>query len=167
MNRRDKEKIKELEKLNFSNAEVARIKEQRKFDDIKPNTFTYDLALHLDALRRNYRTQTRQISEILLSIESILNNVVRCREELESEHITTELKDGVKMSKSEMMTHIRHQLWVCLGQAQSIAPILAEIRALVGHKDLAGNLILTEEQYMQYVIEIRNRMKELGYDLFC
>jgi len=165
------EKIKEnmIEKLraNLTTEELQRIEAQRKFNDIEKDTHTYKIALHLDALRIQLRDEKQIIYKRLWNIENINNVEARCLKQIEDGDIYETLPDSnVVMNENEVKTYMKHQEWLRLGEVRAIAPSLAKIRSIVGHKDYVGQDILTEEEFNAYVEETMQKLEALGHSLY-
>jgi len=160
-------KMKEkLLREGLTSAEISRIEEQRKFNELKPKTFSWMIAVHLDSIRRMFREKDNLLSKRLWNIENLNNNIKRCLDEIKSGNISTEVSPGLKMNVTELKTHIKYQEWLIIGEVRSIPEILAEIRAIVGHKDVLNTVVMSEEQFDKYVENIQVKLREQGYDLF-
>lgn len=150
---------------SLTKEEIVRLKEARKFDEIKPGTITYKIALYLDSLRINMRTHKSTIMKRLWNLQNINDNTRRLRDQLESGKITEQLKDGMTMNKYEVKTELVHQEWVAIGEAEAIPQTLGELRGLVGHFDVVKQVIMTEEQFNEYAIGIIKKLRELGHEV--
>jgi len=167
--RTDKTKEDAIEGLrkSLTKEELERIKEQRAFNDIKPDTYTYKIALHLDALKQDLRTKQMQVYKRVWNVENIDNSIKNCKTQLETGNITETLPDSdTLMTKRELETYIKHQEWLKLGEVRAIPKDLAGVRALVGHKDLIGNLIFTEGEFDRYFEKIENELQYLDHSMF-
>jgi len=161
-----KEKLmKEIQKT-MTPAEAARIKEQREFDSIEEGTFSYELALHLDQLRQAMRDEQGQIDKMLHNISLLNNSIARCEDEIRTGDIKQKLDNDLVMNKKELLTHIAHEKWLKLNEVRAIARAVQKIRGYVGHKDVGGKMIMTKEQYADYVVDVRKGLEERGHDIF-
>ena len=161
-----KEKVFNKIKESLTPEEAQRIEEQRKFDSLKPGTFDYKLALHLDMLKQAMRDEMTQINRMLNNISLQNNDIGRCEEQLKSGVITHKLDNDLVMNEKEIKTHIEHSGWLRLNEVRAIARAVLKIRGYVGHKDIALNPVLTKDEYDEYVKYVREQLKERGHDLF-
>jgi len=152
---------------SLSEEEAHRIQEQRRFDDVIPGSHTYNIALHLDSLKTQYRNEQQTISKRIWNVENIQNNINRCKAQLKSGKIYETVPDSkMIMNEYELATYIKHQEWLILGEVRSIVPGLSKIRSVVGHKDYIGKEIMTEIQFNEYVESVIAELLKLGHDLY-
>lgn len=151
---------------SLTKEEIQRIYDARAYDDIKPGTPTHKIALQCDALRRSMRKTKATIDKRVWSIGDLQNKINRLQSQLDSGKITEELKDGITMNEHELTTEIQHYKWTKDGEFYALFNLLAELRGVVGHKDVAKNVILTLEEFDDYVKQLNERVKKFGYDLF-
>lgn len=150
---------------SLTTEEMQRIKEVREFNEIKPGTNTYKIAIMCDSLRQQMRIKKAEIQKRLWTIDSVTNNVERLKIQLMT-GITEMVKDGLVMNKSEVESLIKHNEWLRDGEFNAMYHLLASIRSLVEHKDVSGRIIMTMPQYDKYVEEVNIYLKKYGYDLF-
>ncbi len=160
-------KAKIEETMTYSPEEIERIKEVRKYDKIKPGTYTEKIAVFLDSLRSQFREIDNLIAKRLWNIEDIAANVERNKEEISSGNITLRLADREAfMTVPELKNYVQNQKWIQVGEVRSIPAQLASLRAIVGHKDVKGNEIISEKEFDEYVDKVQARLEVLGYKLF-
>ncbi len=51
-------------------------------------------------------------------------------------------------------------------EVEAIVKDLANLRGVVGHKDLAGNVIMSSEEFEARVVDVVEKLKAYGYDVF-
>lgn len=146
--------------------EMERILQQREYDTIEEGTPTYKIAVMCDTLRQNQRRLKGTISKRIWTISDVANTINRLQMQLDSGTVTEKLKDGVTMSQNELNVLINHNKWAKDGEFYALFPLLAELRALVGHKDVARNVIITQEKFDEYVDFIAAEVEMYGYNLF-
>lgn len=151
---------------SLTKEEVKWIKEQREFETIKPGTWTYKIAVVNDAIRSNIRQLKSKLNKRLWNIEDITNKIERLNEQLRTGEIYECVKDGMTMTKEELTNFIQHHEWLRKGEVDAIPMNLAEIRALVGHKDVARQVVMTVEEFDKMVGEVYEKLKAKGYDIF-
>jgi hypothetical protein len=152
---------------SLTKEELARIKETREFDTIKPNTPTWRVALYNDSLRQQHRLITSTIQKRLWTIDDVQNKILRLEQQLlPGSKITEELKPGVTMTEDELRTLIQHSSWLQEGEVRAIPKSLADLRSIVAHKDVAKNTIISMPDYDAFVERIEKIVKQKGFDLF-
>ena len=139
---------------------------RKEFDGISPGTYSYKIALLNDQLRRKKMDAMNKINDSLKSIGNIVLHIRRLKSQLVSGEIVEKISDIATMNEDEL----RHQIFMEEHSArvafQNMIPWLGELRTVVGHFDVARNIVMTEEEYDAYVKETEKRVKEFGYDLF-
>jgi hypothetical protein len=162
-----KEDMHQAIKDSLSAEEAHFISELRQYDSLKPDSLAWKLALHNDTLRTSIRNQQEQIFKRIWNIKDIQNKIDRANLQLSTKEIYEKIGDsGITMNEDELKTYIEHMRWVKKGEVRDIAKQLLQLRANVGHIDLQRNIIMTEEQYEEYVQKIMNEIKGLGHDIF-
>jgi hypothetical protein len=151
---------------SLTKEELARVKETREFDTIKPGSPTWRVALYNDSLRQQHRLITSTIKKRVWAIDDIQNKILRLEEQVKTGKITEELKPGITMTAEEVQTLIQHSRWLQEGEVRSIPKSLAELRSIVSHKDVAKNTILSMQEFDSYVKELEETIKKKGYELF-
>ena len=159
-----KELLEELRK-NLTKEELERIDHQREFDKINPGTAAYRMGVAVDPLRRQWLAAKSSIQKHLWNVDNITNQIRRLKAQLVVKNITEELKPGVYMNEHEMEAQIAHAGWLLEGEVNAIAPQLWQIRGVVGQHDLAKEVIVTEEQFDEYVRDVEKQLKGFGYAL--
>jgi hypothetical protein len=146
--------------------EKQRIEEQRKFLDIEPNTLSWKMALYVDPVKKGIRAHKLTIKKVLWNIENLLDKIKRYEEQIETGQVHEELKPGVLMNRSELILEINHARWIIEAEINGLVSEIAKIRVYVGIKDFAKVVIITLEEFEEYVKTIETKIKSLGYQLF-
>jgi len=165
------EEIKENEELlkfvkSLNKAEIERIKEVRKFEELKQGTNRFKVALLCDPLRQQLRQAETTLMKRMWSMADLQTSIDRLREQLALGNITEEIKSGLTMNEAELQNLIQHNVWLQQGEFNALRLILAQISGMVGHIDYIRNVIINEEQFEQKVEEVKEYAKKYGYDLF-
>lgn len=158
-----KERIDE-ERASISKEELERIKKQREFDSIKQGTYTYKIALFSDQLRQNMYKHKSVVENRLWNVHNLLNNITRLEEQLKSGNITEKLDNELVMNDIEVKTLIQKNKWLLEGEARAIPLELGLLRSVVGHLDVAKNVIMTEEEFETYAENVLKRLADAGYE---
>ena len=151
---------------SLTKEEIKRIRETREFETIKVGTPTYKIAILCDQLRQSLRTTKAHIAKRLWTIDSLSNNIDRLQLQLTTGEITEQMKQGIIMNKEELSSLIQHNRWLKDGEFSAVYALLADLRGLVGHKDLAKKVIMTIEEFDKFVLDIETYLKKYGYNLF-
>jgi len=159
--------IKEIQK-DLTEEEVSRIKEQREFNEIKdPNSWTWKVAVHLDRLKRQLREINLALDKKLINIEELYNQILRHKAELKSGQIVTKIGDNnLTMTEAELSSYIKKLQWTKHKEVRSVIDFFPDIRGLVGHKDLIGEVIITEKEFDEIAEKTQKRLQEVGSNLF-
>ncbi len=143
------------------------IKEQRKFQEIKPQSPTWKVALTCDAVRTNLRMTKLKLQKRLWNIDDITNKIKRLENQLKpGETINECVKDGITMNKDELRNYITHHLWLRDGEVAAIPQSLAEMRNWVGHKDVNRKIVMTLKEFDEFVDSVDKNLQEKGYHIF-
>lgn len=147
--------------------EAERIRAAREFDNVKPGTLTWEVAVFNDQLRKIAREQKRITMRRVNNVHKIKNVLTRLEKQLESGVITEKADDNVTMTVSEVEWYRDEQTQTLLAEVSAIPPELAKLRAVVGHLTVDRKVAMTEEEFEAFVLDVKNKVKELGYDLFA
>lgn len=156
----------ELFKNSITKEEAERIRQQREFDKIVPGSLTYKMALFNDQLRQQLRRAKSVVEHRLWNVGNIQNTNDRLKQQLLSGHITEEIKPGVFMNENEINSLIQKNNWLLRGELFDIPRELADLRAVVGHIDITKKVIMTEEEFDDYVRWVQGELAKRGYELF-
>lgn len=140
-----------------------RLAEQKRFQELDPESIGYKVAVYSDGLRAQVRERKEKIRKRLWNIKNLQNNVTRLQVQLRKGNITEELKPGVLMNEAEVKSQIQHNKWVMEGEARDVPKILAEIRGIVGTRDVAKNVVISEEEFEEYAGEVLDELEKLGF----
>lgn len=151
---------------SLTKEEMIRIKQVREYNEIKVGTPTYKIAILCDAIRSQIRMLRAKITKRLYSIDNLTNNIARLETQLETGKITEILKSNMIMNSFEIKSLIQHNEWLRQGEVDAIPMALADLRALVGHKDVARNIIMDQDVFDKLVLDIEQRLKIKGYNMF-
>lgn len=152
--------------VSLTDEEKQRIRDMRQYMDAPAGSLSRDVFLYSDQVRRMIRERKNTVEKRLWNIEDIENQMKRLQDQLDKDNITEELKNGVKMTAAEVRTQMKHMQWIRDGEAENIPYLLAEIRSFASHKDVAGNVIMTVEQFDEYANSILYRLRGYGYEIF-
>lgn len=162
-----KQDLLEKIKASLSPEEAHRLEEMRKYDELKPDTYAFKLAIHNDSLRVAIRQSKEQIWKMIWNIKDIQNKINRCKEQLKSDNIYETIGESkVVMNKYELETYMEHMTWVMKAEVKGLSKHLLQLRANVGHIDIQRNIIMTEDDYESYCKDIEKQVRELGHDIF-
>ena len=162
---RRKRALEEL-RSTMTEEELERAKQIREFNDLQPNTLSYSIALFNDQLRQNRIVEETKVVQRLLTMKNLYNHAERMKEQFTSRIVTEQLTDGVTMNLHELEVVAQREQWLMKGEAVAIIRCLAELRSIVGHKDIATNIVLTQEEFDNYASKTIEEIKTLGFDLF-
>jgi len=152
---------------SLTKEEIQRVRDTRDYDEIKPHTPAWRVALYNDSIRSALRLKKSTIRKRILTIHDLTNNITRLKDQLESGKITEEIKTGIRMNEREVESLIRQNSWLRDGEVEAIPRTLAEMRGLVGHKDVARNIVMSKEEFDKYVQDIEDDVKsQFGYVIF-
>lgn len=153
---------------DLSQEEIARIKAQRAFDEIPVGSLTWKLALYNDSLRVQLRTTQVLVTKRLWNIQRAKAKILVLEAQLSSGSVTEKLADGSRMmTREEAEVDVVANEWLARGEAEAIPKLLAEIRSLVGHIDIAKNVILTAEDFEVYATKVLGQLRQFGYDVLA
>jgi len=165
-----REKLKEqvLEELRgqLSKDELQRIKQQREFQSISRDTNSFPLGLAVDPLRLQLRKAKSIVEKSLWQIQNLGAKINRIDADIASDNITEELRPGVLMNEEEATLQKKYSEWLIEGELQSLPMELWQMRGVVGQHDMAGNVIISEEEFDAYLSDVKERVKRMGHVLF-
>ena len=151
---------------SLSKEEIERIKQVRDYDLITPGTPTHKIAVLCDSVREDFRQLKSTLSRRLWIIDSLRNNMDRLEHQLEVDRITEEMKNGVLMNKAEVKSLIQNNKWTQEGEFHALYKLFGQIRGFVGVRDVARNIIMTQEEFDKYVLDTKDHLIPYGYELF-
>lgn len=151
---------------SLTREEIKTIKDARVFNELKPNSTSWKIAVMCDVIRSNARQIISTIEKRLINIDDLSNQINRLHVQISTGQITEEIKPGLKMSESELKSFIQTNNWTRTGEVNAIPKALADLRALVGSPDVTGRIVLDEKSFDLRVEDIEKRLKSRGYDLF-
>lgn len=165
------EDIKENEDLikfvkSLTKEELKSIHDTRAFNEIKPGSWTYKVAILNDQIRSQMRLIKSKLTKHIMTIDQITNNINRLNQQLVTGQIIESMKNGIIMNESELKSLIQQNEWIRQGEVDAIPMSLGEMRALVGHKDVARNIVMELDTYENFVEEIDKQLKEKGFNIF-
>lgn len=160
------EELKTKLRESLTDEELQRIEQARAFEECKKGTFSYDLALNQDMVRRQIRELKDNINLMLWNIENIINVKSRCLDQIHSGEIIEPLDDKRIMNENELKTYMKKCERDALREVRGIATALAKLRTFVGLHDIAKNVLLTMEQYDSFVETVKEELSENGYEIF-
>lgn len=161
-----KQNLMEELRKNLTKAELERIKQMREFGDIKKGSKSWDLGVTVDPLRMQLRKAKSVVEKSLWQMENLKVKSARINEEVDEDKIRDEVKPGVPMNKDEALLEAKYADWLFEGELQSLPLQLWQIRGVVGQVDVSGKVILTEQEFEEYLGYVHDRVKELGCTLF-
>lgn len=143
-----------------------RIDEMKTFHGLTEGTMGYKIALHLDQLRRQLRKSKLLIEKRFINIDQLKNTIDNIKKQLLSKEITEKNEDGTIMTESEAKNKVDHCKFIIKGEIDSIALELAEIRGIVDHKDIKGDIVFSETEFEKFATKCHEDLRARGYDLF-
>jgi len=152
------------ENFEITEGEKERILEIRGFTDLKENTLSYKIVLAVDRMRQQRVDSEIIIEKRLTDILALHSRANRLREQLDSGIIVEKLDDVRLMNKDELESSLRQQLFNAKAEAYTIMRDLAQLRGLVGRKDLIRKDIMTEEEFDKYANGVLFELKKFGYN---
>ncbi len=161
----NKEAMLKRMKSSLTVEEAERLEETREHGQLVPGSWAYKIALRLDNVQQTVFKYKLDIEKTLWSIKNTSNAITRAKAQLDSGLITEKLKDDLVMNIDELRAHIEYMKWTQAVEVNQIPRVLGEIRMLTGHKNLIGEVIMTNEQFEQYVEDTIVKLKMLGFDL--
>lgn len=158
--------IKKEDILKLTGEEKLQIEAQRKFNLVDKGTRSYDVLAKIDRIARQVWENKNKVDKTLIELMNFNATMNRDATELESGNITRELKPGLPMSQDELQWNIRLTKNMAETAVFNLPLILADLREVVGYKDVKGDVVISEEEYESYVDYVENEVKKLGYELF-
>ena len=155
---------KEL-KNSMTEVEMRQIQSQREFETIKKDTARYLVGLANDIFAKNARVHKSNIEKAVWSCENLNAQKFRKSLELEQNKITSEITDGVTMTREELELEIKHIDWLKEKEKQVILQEFWAMAQLVGKKNVIGQIVLTEESYESLFVSVIDRLKKVGVNL--
>lgn len=151
---------------SLTKQEIKQIKDQRSFEELKPNTYGWKTAIMCDQLRRQVRIAKLDITKRIIILDKIKNEINHLKKQKLSGRIIQESRQGIKMTDEELDTLISEKQLTMDGEVTNIPVILADIRKNVGHLDVNRQVIMSEEEYEKYAGGVHETLKARGYDPF-
>jgi len=158
----DKEKI--MKSLN--DADWDFIKKMKDYEDIPKDSMRAKVFLQNDQLRRQRDRAFIAIDNAIVSIYDSNACISKLEKQNETGEITEELKPGVPMTQDELEVFIKKQKNLAWAISKDVIEHFNTLAGLVGCKDIAKNVIITETEFNEYVEKKRNIFKSLGFNIF-
>ena len=158
----DKEKLMK----SMTDGDWKRVAAQKELQSVNPGSISYNVLLANDVVRRKIKLIKERVNKRFLDILNTENTIVRKKVQIESGVVHDELKPGLKMTKEELELEVEYANHLKDSQAKDVVTDLADLRGMVGVHDAARKVVLTEEEYDEYVGKIERRIKKHGYELF-
>jgi len=152
--------------LEFTKEEQEQIRKQREFATIKRDSMSYKVALQCDDLRKIRDMTMMNIEKRLLNIKNTKLAINRMQVEVTSGVITREIRNGVKMTADELRLEIETAESMAYATALDIPTDLGKLRTIVGFTDVVKNVVMTEDEYDEYVRNVEKSLATFGYKLF-
>jgi len=150
--------------LKLTPEERKLIRKQREFGKLKPDTWSYKVAVYCDEIRTNIRTYKSTISKRLWTIRQYQNEIARLKEQLVAEDIRETLpRTDILLNANEMNVLISRSEWAIETELQVMPADLGNLRINVGHLTNDQKFAMTEEEFDGYIEKIRGEIKSLGY----
>lgn len=161
-----KQEILEKIKADLTPEEAQRIEEIRQYDKLTPGSVSEKIVLALDSLQRQKADCKFKIAQRMFNIQKLKASDARYNKQLITGIITDKFDDKTTMTVEEIKTQLFYNNYTAFGERRQILDILGDLRAIVGSIDLKRRVIITEEEYNDYVNQIEKDLAELGQNLF-
>lgn len=161
-----KRKQRHLEDISktLTDEEKQLIQDSRSFKDIAPGKRGYNIALFNDVINREHLKHKSVIEKCLLQIEDMRNQKRRLQSQLMSGEITALLPNGQStMNADEVKQQINYIDWLIKAEVMAIPMALLAIRRIVGHKNIAMQVVVSEDEFEAYAEGVEKRLTELGF----
>jgi hypothetical protein len=156
-----------VRKGSMSKEELEQIKRQREFSMFERGTPSWNIFLQIDQLRKMRDKAKDDCETMLWHIKNLKTRVRRIVWQLQDDkNIYDELKPGIKMTKDELGVEKELNERKILGISKDIVTSLATLRNIVGHIDVAKQVVITEKEFNEYVKDVEKRLRAEGYELF-
>jgi hypothetical protein len=145
------------------------INEKKEYEtkrEVPKTSMIAKVLLQADFLRMQRDKCIMQVNQILSQIEDLKASILKHKVELESGIIKTEFKYGIPMIKDELVVLIKKEVNMAYALSRDIINPLKELCSLGGHKDVSGNVVITDEEVNSYLISVESELSQLGYKLF-
>lgn len=152
-------------KNTLTEVELRQIQAQREFENLKQGSARYEIGLANDVFARNVRTHKSNILKAVWSCENVETQKFRKELELTSNKITSEIRDGITMTREELELEIKHIEWLKDKEKGVILNEFWQMAQLVGRNNVIKQVVLTEEEFEQFYSEIKQRLEKIGVDL--
>ena len=151
---------------DLNDEDWKRIAKTKELQTMKPDTYSYKIAVLCDQLRRKNRDTKQTLEKMIIQIYELIGSVKRLEEQVKIEHITEELKTGVRMNIEEAKTHIIRLKWGIQDEVNRFPLLLGELRTTVGHFDYSRKIIMTEEDFDKFVEKLETQLKNVEYSMW-
>lgn len=162
-----KEKILKdaVSKGALTKLEHTKLLEARKLRELKMDTISYKVFLEGDSVKRGLAKNKHDVlNEVKAALD--LKNIATRHEISMKSGDYPELKPGVPMTKEELDAELFAANFKAWATTKDIIPSLIDLRRWVNVKDLENKIIMTEEQYDEFVKETEARLSKVGLKLF-
>ena len=153
-------------KFELTKEEQKRIEETRKFDALTPGTIAYRLALENDTLVVGKTKAELEIRKTLFMVQKAKNEIRRLEVQLASGNITEEFEPGKLMTHDEVDNLIYQKKFLRDAWILDLPKHLMQLRAYVGYKDVAKNIILSEEEFETSCNQVEEFLNGLGKSMY-
>ena len=154
---------------SLSKEEKTRILEQREFDSLDFNnkgSMSWKVALECDSVRGLKVAHELNIDNCLADIVNSKGRAEKLKVQLAKGEILEELKPGMPMTVLEVDLEIRTAGILIKRGVRAVLSELAQLRMIVGTRDVLKNIILTEDEYDGYTKMVEKALEGLGLQLF-
>lgn len=151
----------------MSDADYEEMKQRQGYFTIKDvEPLRAKVLLANDSGRRQIYQAKLAIRRMLSDIDNVKATLERCKIEMGTEKITTEIKPGVPMTKEELNVYMARQVQIAWATSQDVVVQLNTIQAWIDRKDMARKVIISSEEFENYVKDLKEEFDKRGYDIF-
>lgn len=160
------EKLKAKILGSLTDLDLEMIQRQRDYDETRKDSISAKILLENDPVRRNIIKLKDTINKMIVNIKHNKYIIDKFSGQLSSGKIDIELRPGVVMNKDELEIELETRRGIMWAESKDIVPNLAEMRVWVGRMDITKNVIMTEKQFDEYVMDVEKRLKSFGCELY-
>lgn len=142
-----------------------RLRELKEAQNIPRDSIEFRIFSHVDQLSINIWNLREEVEARLTEMQFLRSERRRMHVELTTGNITRELKEGVKMNEDELGAEIRRKDWQIREHAMSIYQALGKLRSFVGHLGVAGEVLMSHDEYEEYAKKIVDEVEGFGVKL--